>query len=260
MGLVGKYISYIRDIRRYSPRTVRIYEDVLRHFADFACEENDGHGNAGELAAVLNPSEIRRYEVHLLDDCAMKPKTVNLHLSVLSGFCRYLIKEGVLNSNPVRLVPRPKMEKRLPVFYKGDAMERYFRDSDLYASRDMLDIFTECHDTPHGKELYVKRLARAVISMLYCLGLRRAELVALDVSDVDFGRKVVKVVGKGDKMRDDDGKEKVCERTAACHVFRQTSLSGICGQGSEERAWRCSRNNWAQVTARAQAFRSHGTS
>ena len=202
MGLVGKYISYIRDIRRYSPRTVRIYEDVLRHFADFACEENDGHGNAGELAAVLNPSEIRRYEVHLLDDCAMKPKTVNLHLSVLSGFCRYLIKEGVLNSNPVRLVPRPKMEKRLPVFYKGDAMERYFRDSDLYASRDMLDIFTECHDTPHGKELYVKRLARAVISMLYCLGLRRAELVALDVSDVDFGRKVVKVVGKGDKMRE----------------------------------------------------------
>ncbi len=108
MGLVGKYISYIRDIRRYSPRTVRIYEDVLRHFADFACEENDGRGNAWELAAVLNPSEIRRYEVHLLDDCAMKPKTVNLHLSVLSGFCRYLIKEGVLNSNPVRLVPRPK--------------------------------------------------------------------------------------------------------------------------------------------------------
>lgn len=203
MGLVGKYVSYVRDIRRYSARTVQIYSEVLERFVHVICDGASSETVSDlELASALVHSEIRRYEVYLLDDCAMNPRTVNLHLSVLSGFCRYLMKEGVLNSNPVRLVPRPKTEKRLPVFYKEDAMGRYFRETDVYASREMLDIFAECHDSEHGKELYSKRLARVIISCLYCLGLRRSELIGLDISDVDFGRKVVRVVGKGDKMRE----------------------------------------------------------
>ena len=45
-------------------------------------------------------------------------------------------------------------------------------------------------------------LVRLIISMLYSLGLRRAELIGLNIGDIDFGRNVVKVRGKGDKMRE----------------------------------------------------------
>lgn len=212
MGHIESYLSYVKDVRRYSDRTVAIYGDVLGNFVRTVCMEDAGDEPGDDvLVNCLTPSFIRRYEVALLDGMSMKPKTVNLHLSVLSGFCRFLIKEGVLNSNPVRLVPRPKTEKRLPVFYKGDAMETYFRDSDVYASRGLLDSFRSCHDAAHGKELYKRRLARVVVSALYCLGLRRAELVGMNVGSVDFGRKIAKVVGKGDKMREIPMTVSLCE-------------------------------------------------
>ena len=57
-------------------------------------------------------------------------------------------------------------------------------------------------NTESGKEQYGSFLGRLIISMLYSLGLRRAELIGLTVGDIDFGRKVVKVRGKGDKMRE----------------------------------------------------------
>lgn len=217
MNVIDKYLEYIRDVRRYSDRTVSIYAGVLEEFVlvtfweDVAFGENGIFGEDGavrknlndsQIVAALNPSEIRSYEVSLLDGKSLSAKTVNLHLSVLSGFCTYLIKVGLLDSNPVKLVPRPKMEKRLPVFFKKSSLDEYFDVSQVYASKDMFDIFLQCPHSEHGKELYERRLARVIVASLYSLGLRRSELISLDISDVDFSRKIVRVTGKGDKMRE----------------------------------------------------------
>lgn len=203
MTLIEKYLDYVKNVRRYSSRTFSIYKDVLENFrislfpgtvSEQICDD--------AFLEALNPSEIRSYEVSLLDEKGLDTKTVNLHLSVLSGLCTYLVKTGMLQSNPVKLVPRPKVEKRLPVFYKKDSMEEYFASTDVYASRDMLDIFRQCSQSKHGKVLYEQRLARLIMSMLFSLGLRRSELISMDISDVDFARKIVRVHGKGDKMRE----------------------------------------------------------
>ena len=203
MTLIEKYLDYVKNVRRYSSRTFNIYKDVLENFrislfpgtvSEQICDD--------AFLEALNPSEIRSYEVSLLDEKGLDKKTVNLHLSVLSGLCTYLVKTGMLQSNPVKLVPRPKVEKRLPVFYKKDSMEEYFASTDVYASRDMLDIFRQCSQSKHGKVLYEQRLARLIMSMLFSLGLRRSELISMDISDVDFARKIVRVHGKGDKMRE----------------------------------------------------------
>ena len=225
MNLIDRYIHYVRDIRRYSPRTVSTYEDSLKSFSSFvfkdqagleeACSDQAGHmsqtcsGHACSdqagldevLLSALNPSEIRGYEVHLLDGVGVTPKTVNLHLSVLSGFCRFLVKEGLLKSNPVRLVHRPKVEKRLPEFYRQDSIDAYFEKTAYYASEDALTIFLHDVQSASGKKMYERRLARLIISIFYGLGLRRSELIGLKVGSVDFSRKVVNVVGKGNKTR-----------------------------------------------------------
>ncbi|MGN1220252.1 MAG: tyrosine-type recombinase/integrase [Candidatus Cryptobacteroides sp.] len=203
MTLIEKYLDYVKNVRRYSSRTFNIYKDVLDNYLKSVFPDTvaDQIGDEAFLEA-LNPSEIRSYEVSLLDGKGLDTKTVNLYLSVLSGLCTYLVKTGMLQSNPVKLVPRPKVEKRLPVFYKKDSMEEYFASTDVHASRDMLDIFRQCSQSKHGKELYEKRLARLIMSMLFSLGLRRSELIAMNVSDVDFSRKIVRVHGKGDKMRE----------------------------------------------------------
>ena len=200
MDLIDKYIHYVRDVRRYSSRTGDSYEEILRAFSQYILRDTD-NPSADDLLLALNPSEIRQYEVYMLDEKGNNPSTVNLHLSVLSGFCRFLMKEGLLKSNPVRLVHRPKVEKRLPEFFKQDAMEAYLERTEYYASKAALNVFKHEPLSEDSKELYENRLARLMISMFYGLGLRRSELIGLRICDVDFARKVVNVTGKGNKQR-----------------------------------------------------------
>jgi integrase/recombinase XerC len=112
------------------------------------------------------------------------------------------MKKELIRSNPVKVLPRPKDSRRLPHFYQASSMSRYFDSTSYMVDQDSLDEFLSCKNQKRHKILYERRLSRLVISMLYSLGLRRAELIGLSVSDVDFGRKVVKVRGKGNKMRE----------------------------------------------------------
>ena len=198
--IIDRYISYVRNIKRYSSRTVQIYSEVISKYARVIASDRDLSDE--QLVKSLNPTQIRNYEVYLMDEEKMVPKTVRLHLSALSGFCRFLVKEGLLQSNPVRLVPKPKVEKRLPQFFRKDALDEYFKATEIYASSEFLDAFSQNPITSSGKELYEKRLARLIISLLFSTGLRRSELISLNVQDIDFGRKIVKVLGKGNKMRE----------------------------------------------------------
>ena len=199
MSVVAKYIGYIRDIRRYSGRTVALYGDVLADFVRCAGEGRDMTDQ--EIVAAMRVPVLRGYVVDMVER-ELSAKTVSLHMSVLSGFCRYLMMNDLLASNPVKLVSKPKIEKRLPVFYRKEAMEDYFERTSWLMDRREFDFFLSNIDTESGKELYDARIARLIISMLYSLGLRRAELIGLTIGDVDFGRNVVKVRGKGDKMRE----------------------------------------------------------
>ena len=200
MNVVESYLSYIRKLKRYSEKTVETYRAVLDKYMHVVFKEKGC--SEEELIASMNPSEIRSYEVKLLDDKKMSSKSVNLHLSVLSGFCRFLIKEDILKSNPVNLISRPKISKRVPEFFVREAMDEYFVRTEYAAGHDGLDAFLADPWSGQGKALYERRLARLIISMLYGLGIRRSELVGMKVANVDFGRKVVKICGKGDKMRE----------------------------------------------------------
>ena len=180
--LTDDYIAYIASVRRYSPRTQAIYRDVLDRFTAFS---------GGEVLASLTPSLLRSYEVYLMDERKMAPKTVNQHMSVLSGFCRYLMRVGTLSSNPVSLVARPKVPKRLPLYFREEQLDTYFRNTAY--------LLEEAYDDPKYLEPRGKRL---IIGLLYGAGIRRAELISLKTGSFDEARGILRVVGKGDKMRE----------------------------------------------------------
>ena len=73
--MIDEYISYLRDVRRYSPRTQAIYRDALEDFARFT----------GDFPAMpeMTGSMVREYEAHLIGR-GMKSRTVHLHLSAVS--------------------------------------------------------------------------------------------------------------------------------------------------------------------------------
>ena len=195
MGLIQDYISYIASVRRYSVRTQAIYSDTLAEFAGFVVADSDE-----TLLQSLNHQIIRSYEVYLMESRKDCPRTVRLHLSVLSGFCRYLMKEKKLTSNPVRAVAKPKVEKRLPVFYRQESMNEYFARTECDASEENLVLITGRDKA--SEAAYSRRLERLIVSLLYGTGMRRAELIGLRIGDVDFGRRTMRVRGKGDKVRE----------------------------------------------------------
>ena len=187
--LINEYIDYIGGVRRYSQRTLDLYEEILKEF-DASGEE-------------LTATGIRNYEVHLLDEKKESARTVGLHMSVLSGYCKFLMKRGELASNPVRLVKRPKEEKRLPTFYRADAMQVYFSASEHNADEEALEFLLSLPATdPVAQDLYARRLQRLIISMLFGTGIRRSELISLNIGSLNRGRRTLSVLGKGDKMRE----------------------------------------------------------
>ena len=188
------FIRYITEVKRYSPRTQEIYRDVLERYGRFV---------EGKAEENLTPQLIRSYEADLMAK-DMSARTVHQHLSVLSSFARFLMQRGVLESNPVRSVRKPKMEKRLPVHYREAEMEKYLSDTAWAASEENLDLLLGYGnlDSPAAKDLYERRLHRLIVHILYGAGLRRAELIGLEIQGFDPARKILRVRGKGDKMRD----------------------------------------------------------
>lgn len=181
MSRIDEYLEYVTKVRRYSPRTAEIYADVLSGYSAF-CDA----GEFGECACRPDVRSVRSFEMYLLDDRSESPSTVSQHLSVLSGFCRFLIKKGDIESNPVRLVPKPKLKKRIPEFYREESMREYFE-----STKGAVEFGT-----------YDAALRRIIISLLYATGIRRSELISLNRDSVDFKRGVIRVLGKGDKMRE----------------------------------------------------------
>ena len=117
--MIDKYIGYIADVRRYSQRTQQIYRDVLEQFASYA--------QITDFSEVT-PTLVRAYELHILDEKKLGPRTVNLHLSVLSGFfisfllryCLYLLfnfcfRSPSLSLRVVSRTARDTDKRRLPL-------------------------------------------------------------------------------------------------------------------------------------------------
>jgi integrase len=194
MDIIDSYLTYVRVVRRYSDRTVSIYDGVLSDYLAYVSRQTPISSDE-QFAQTFNVSELRSYVAHMLDDKNPKSsRTVNLHLSALSGFCRYLVQQGLLKSNPVKLVTKPKTEKRIPQFYRKDAMEKYFRQSQHYLEEEYHAFLEEWH-TKSGKETYSGIIERVIVSTLYSLGLRRSELMALTWENIDLRKKVIHVRG-----------------------------------------------------------------
>ncbi|MGE4415230.1 MAG: tyrosine-type recombinase/integrase [Bacteroidales bacterium] len=178
--------NYLQVQKRYSPRTLELYMKSVEELYGFLSPQE------GEQAeSLLQPKHIRAFTAQLLKT-GYSPVTVNLKLSAISTYCNLLVKKGLLKSNPVKKIHRPKNEKRLPGFYTADAMEGYFD-----YEKDTKEVGEEVFP-----EDFLKLRDRVLTELLYCTGIRRAEAASLKLFDFDKKRGVVRVTGKGDKSRE----------------------------------------------------------
>lgn len=193
MNIVEKFIEYIKVEKRYSPRTVALYEGALADFYGYLFPEEELATIAEQdLLAALNTTHIRGFIAQGLES-GLSPRSMNLKLSALSSYCNYLVAASLLDSNPAKRVFRPKEGAKIPEFYTEGALEKYFEEP-----------------LPEGATFHKLR-NRAMILIMYSTGMRRSEIVGLKRGNFDIGRKVFHIVGKGDKLREIPVPISVCE-------------------------------------------------
>ncbi len=168
------FIIYLQAEKRYAGHTVKAYNNDLNQFHAF-CQDN------GKEGMDLHYKTIRSWVVHLMDD-GYSSRSVHRKLTTLGTFCKFLIREGDLESNPLDRVLKPKISKRVPVFVDEDKMNQ------------LLDDYSFGNDFTGIRN-------RLVLDLLYQTGMRRSELIALKTGSVNLEGKSVKVKGKRDKER-----------------------------------------------------------
>lgn len=172
---VRAFLRHLSLEKNASPHTVRAYTVDLSQFRAHARAELGREVTPGDVDHLLIRSFLAR-----LHQRGLKKSSSARRLAGLRTFFRWLCREGVLTRNPARALLSPRTEHRVPT---------HLEESEVAT---LLDL-------PGDGVVAVR--GRALLELLYATGLRCAELVSLDLSEVDFDARMVRVVGKGRKER-----------------------------------------------------------
>jgi integrase/recombinase XerC len=171
------FLNYLRYERNRSELTVCRYEQSLRDFESYFKSRD------GQLSWESVDSDIIRDWMESMMDKGDMASTVNSSLSAVRSFFRFALSRGLVTHDPSYVVKGPKKQKPLPQFVREEEMNRLL-------------------DTPQmWEEGFAGLRARTIIIMFYETGIRLAELIGLDVTDVDFAAHQIKVTGKRNKQR-----------------------------------------------------------
>ena len=173
---IQSFLDYLKFQKRYSIHTIRSYHDDLIQFFEYL-EIKFGEVLLGEI----NHNYVRSW-LAAMKEKSITSKTINRKISSLKSFFKYLIKTGVLEQTPMNKVITPKISKRLPDFIKVE---------------DAGKLTGSLKNTEDWKSLNTKIL----IMLLYNTGMRLSELINLKERQIDFHKKQIKVLGKGNKER-----------------------------------------------------------
>jgi integrase/recombinase XerD len=173
-AVVDSYLMHLRVERALSPHTLAAYGKDLEKFVAFA--EARGVGKPKQIDLGLVSEWLAT-----LARAGLGPRSAARHLSAARGFVKFLVREGELAEDPTRLLPRPRIGRKLPHTLSAQEMLALIEAPDPSSLRGLRD--------------------RAMLSVAYAAGLRVSELVGLKLGDVDLRRGIVSAEGKGGKRR-----------------------------------------------------------
>lgn len=169
------FLGYLKAERHLSAHTLRSYALDVGQFLEF--------WEASQPGQSLHLATYRHLRSFLATSLRGKSKaTMARKLSALRTFFKFLQRAKVVEANPARLAPTPKIDKTLPRFLTVD------------------EVF-HLLDQAGGEVSFRGRRDRAILELFYAGGLRLSELAGLNLADLEVKEGVVRVWGKGAKER-----------------------------------------------------------
>jgi site-specific recombinase XerD len=187
--MIAAFADYLGD-RRVSLNTVVAYQRDLESFGSYLSARAAGadlrkHRPAPYPALPdAELADMRAFVSHLTRSRAYSARSIRRKLSGLRTFYKFLVRSGRRDANPALELESPKLLRSVPKALREDEVERLLRT------------------TLAGRSDFQRLRDRALLETLYGTGLRRSELLNLDLGDVDLERRELRVVrGKGGKDR-----------------------------------------------------------
>ncbi|MDH7481368.1 MAG: tyrosine recombinase XerC [Armatimonadota bacterium] len=170
-----RFINHLQAVRNASPNTVRSYATDIKQFLAFL----DDEGLVTEPWHI-DAKVVRRYMARLHRLGIGKTSSAR-KLSSLRAFFKYLVRRGLMSSNPTIGLSGPKIEKRLPKFLREEQINALMQMPNLAEPIGLRD--------------------RAILEVLYATGARVSEIVGINLDDLDLTNGEIRVLGKGSKER-----------------------------------------------------------
>lgn len=169
------FLDYLNIEKRYSSHTILAYSIDLRQFEEFINEVFE-KSNAKDVN-----SEMIRDWIVSLSEKGISSRSINRKIASLRAYFHFLIKQGDIEKNPMTKILAVKNPKRNPVFVMEEDIENVLNleyEDSFWGRRDSL-----------------------IVELLYATGMRRSELINLEIKDFDFERNEVRIFGKRRKER-----------------------------------------------------------
>ncbi len=176
MEIFQAFTDYLSLERKYAKHTVQAYLADISSFAVFFEE------HFGVVAiATADYVQIRRWIIDL-SDSGLSNRSINRKIASLKAYYKFLLKTEQLSVNPLAKHRALKTAKKIQI---------------PFSEQEVLDVVHGLEDGEGFRDLRDK----LIVELFYATGMRRAELVSLEVADIDFSNKQLKVLGKRNKER-----------------------------------------------------------
>lgn len=173
---IHSFLEYISFEKKYSLHTIKAYEDDIKSFQSFCLTTYQD-----DNLIIINYAQIRSWIVSLVDT-GISNRSINRKVSSLKAFYKFLLKTKQLEESPLVKHKALKVGKRVQVPFSKEEMNEVIHN---------LSVDTD----------FVSLRNRLIVELFYSTGMRRSELIELNIVDIDLSNATVKVLGKRNKER-----------------------------------------------------------
>ncbi|MDI6861640.1 MAG: tyrosine recombinase XerC [Caldisericia bacterium] len=170
---INDFLVYMEKLKNSSKHTLRAYKRDLLDFYEFVKKNNFDY-------KTISRNSLRSFLIELKEK-GLDKKSISRKISSIRSFYKFLLKDGVIDKNPLITLELPKVDKKLPTFLTEEEVMKLL-------------------NSPNDKTLLGFR-DKLILTFLYSTGMRVSEIISLKLSQLDLDKGEVIITGKGKKER-----------------------------------------------------------